>query len=128
MITCAESVHARDTGVADQRRVRAILVARRTREVSFDADLFADPAWDILLELYLARLGQFDLSVTSLCMGSAVPQTTALRWINEMEKRGLLLRRRDPTDGRRIFVSLSKEATQQMAKLLCGAPSRESLI
>src|SRR5437762_3206264 len=52
-------------------QVRAILRARRSRDRFFDASLFADPAWDMLLELYLAELlGERRLSVGSLCQSA----------------------------------------------------------
>ena len=41
-----------------EKAVRAIIKQRRNRDRFFDAQLFADPAWDILLELYAAELGQ----------------------------------------------------------------------
>src|SRR4051812_23053389 len=47
-------------------RVRTILRARRLRDRFFEAQLFADPAWDILLELYAAELGRYRTSVSSL--------------------------------------------------------------
>ncbi len=87
--------------------VRAILGMRRARDQFFDGELFADPAWDMLLELYAAELGQQRISVGSLCAGAAVPPTTALRWISTLESKGLIERRADPLDGRRFHLSLS---------------------
>ena len=118
----------RSDHITQQKRIRSILAARRARAQKFDRDLFADPAWDMLLELYYAHLGQFDLSVSSLCSGSGVPATTALRWINTMESRGLLQRRPDPTDKRRIFVAISQDAADGMCEVLNQTVSRESLI
>jgi DNA-binding MarR family transcriptional regulator len=89
--------------------VRAMLRARRLREHIVAADLFADPAWDIMLDLMAARLEQTRVSVSSLCIAAAVPPTTALRWIRQLTERGLLQRQADPSDGRRIFIALSDE-------------------
>lgn len=111
--------------IHEQKHVRAILQARRKRAQAFDADLFADPAWDMLLELYLAHLGQFDLSVGSLCAASRVPATTALRWITAMERRGLFQRRPDRSDKRRFLISLSPFAADRMRELLWGTPPSE---
>ena len=97
-----------------ERQIQGILQARRRRTHFFSADLFADPAWDMLLELYAADLGQRRMSVSSLCLGSGVPATTALRWINTLEKNGLLIRAADPLDGRRVFVRLSEIALTSM--------------
>lgn len=98
-----------------EQQLRLILKARRRRGRFFSPDLFADPAWDILLELYAAKLGQRKVSVSSLCVGAAVPATTALRWIGTLEKNGLLVRTADRCDARRFFVSLSERAASSMA-------------
>lgn len=119
---------AATSGVAGASRVRAILKARRARDRFFDAALFADPAWDILLELYEAELSQFRMSVTGLCAGAAVPPTTALRWIRSLEQRGLIQRRADPHDGRRVFVSLSPDALQRMEHLMNRVPAGEPML
>jgi len=66
---------------AVHKQVRAVIRARRARAQFFEATLFADPAWDMLLELFASELGTERMSVTALCAGAAVPPTTALRWI-----------------------------------------------
>lgn len=91
--------------------VRAVICARRLREKYFPADLFADPAWDMLLDLFHAELTQLRVSVSSLCIAAAVPATTALRWLKSMTDQGLIIRRPDPYDGRRVFVELSPKAS-----------------
>lgn len=79
---------------------------RRTKIFQTD-DLFGEPAWDILLDLFIAAKERRSVSVTSACIGSAVPSTTALRWITILEKQGLLIREADPGDARRVYVKLS---------------------
>ena len=113
---------------ATVNRVRAILKSRRLREQHFDAGLFADPAWDMLLELYMAELGQYRISVSSLCASAAVPATTALRWMKTLEEKGLVMRHPDPSDGRRIFVALSDEAEQKMERVFGALPASERMI
>lgn len=108
------SVHAASGNDADSPvsgpQVRALLRARRLRERVFAGDLFADPAWDMLLDLIAARLERTQVSVSSLCIAASVPPTTALRWIRHLTERGLLQREADPEDGRRVFVALSGRA------------------
>jgi DNA-binding MarR family transcriptional regulator len=113
---------------ASAERVDAILKARRSRSRYFDAELFADPAWDILLELYATELRGCRISVSSLCIGAGVPATTALRWIRLLEGRGLVVRTDDPTDGRRVFVALSDEASNNMDSLFRANPEAEPLL
>lgn len=98
-----------------ERDVRKIIRARRAREQFFDASLFADPAWDMLLDLFASDIGNQRVPVGSLCAAATVPATTALRWIRNLERSGLVRRHQDPLDGRRCFVSLTFEASLAMA-------------
>ncbi len=82
----------------------------------FDQDLFADPAWDMLLDLTAARAEHLRVSVTSLCIASGVPTTTALRWIKLLEQAGLVKRIEDDTDRRRAFVTLTERGADAMAR------------
>lgn len=96
--------------------VRQVIRARRLRGRFFDETLFADPAWDMLLDLFQAELAQHRVPVSSLCIAAAVPATTALRWIKSMTDCGLFLRRPDPHDGRRVFIELSADASRAMRR------------
>jgi DNA-binding MarR family transcriptional regulator len=91
--------------------VRAVIRARRLRSRFFADDLFADPAWDMLLDLLQAEIAQLRVPVSSLCIAAAVPATTALRWLKTMTDKGLFVRRADPHDGRRVFVELAPDAS-----------------
>ncbi len=96
------------------QRVRAHIRSRRAREKFFEAGLFADPAWDILLDLSASRLEQRPVSVSSLCIAASVPTTTALRTVKQMVDRGLLVRRGDPSDARRTFIDLAPQTAAAM--------------
>lgn len=97
-------------------RVRDLLRARRMRADFLAGGLFADPAWDMLLDLLAARLEQERVSVSSLCIASAVPPTTALRWIRTLTDDGLVVRQADPHDGRRIFIALADGAAEALTR------------
>ncbi len=94
--------------------VRQVIRARRLRDRYFDPELFADPAWDMLLDLLQAELTHVRVPVSSLCIAAAVPATTALRWLKAMVAKGLFLRRADPHDGRRVFVELAPHSSEAM--------------
>lgn len=112
----AERMRAVRPALPDPRLVRRIIRQRQLRARFFDGDLFADPAWDILLDLTAARAEHLRVSVTSLCIASGVPPTTALRWIAQMTEAGLLERIEDETDRRRAFVALTDKAADAMAR------------
>ncbi|MDQ3144478.1 MAG: MarR family winged helix-turn-helix transcriptional regulator [Pseudomonadota bacterium] len=96
--------------------VRNVIRARRLRARYFDELLFADPAWDMLLDLLQAEIAQHRVPVSSLCIAAAVPATTALRWIKTMTDNGLFVRRADPHDGRRVFIELAPDTSAGMRR------------
>lgn len=100
----------------DPRLIRQIIRQRRLRDRYFEPELFADPGWDILLELAVARAEKRRISVTSLCSAAAVPPTTALRWIAMMTEMGLLVRSKDDIDQRRAFITLADDAAYALAR------------
>ncbi len=95
---------------------------RRRRAKIFHADvLFGEPAWDILLDLFIAAKERRRVSVTSACIGSAVPSTTALRWITILEKQDFLVREADPGDARRVYVKLSARGYAAMLEYFASS-------
>ena len=95
---------------------------RRRRNKIFQSDeLFGEAAWDILLDLFIAAKERRRVSVTSACIGSAVPSTTALRWISILERQGLLAREADPGDARRVYVTLSPRGYEAMLEYFSSA-------
>jgi hypothetical protein len=115
--TLARLAHAADTDgdtPISAGLVRKLIKLRRDRDRHLPPELFGDPAWDMLLDLTAARLDQIDVPVSSLCLAAAVPTTTALRWVRSLSEAGLFVRRTDPTDARRAFITLSDEAHQAM--------------
>ncbi|WP_416907370.1 MAG: MarR family transcriptional regulator [Polymorphobacter sp.] len=98
--------------------LRREIKARRLRERMLPEGLFADPAWDILLDLTLARLEGRQTPVSSLCIAASVPTTTALRWIKTLLERGLIERRPDPDDRRRHYIHISETPFETMMTLM----------
>lgn len=99
-------------------RVRTILGARRERDRLFGSSYFADPAWDILLDLFEARLTGSSRSIKSSCHAARVPLSTALRHIDRLIDSGLVERANDPGDGRRTLLSLTPTSQKLMMRLL----------
>jgi DNA-binding transcriptional ArsR family regulator len=87
---------------------------RRRRKNFLPPDLFAEPAWDMLLDLFAARLQNRRISVTSACYASDVPSTTALRWLGVLQDAGLVERVENSLDSRSTFVKLSDLGRQMM--------------
>jgi DNA-binding MarR family transcriptional regulator len=115
---------ATDVPEVSPKLVASVIRARRQRTRYFSEDLFSDPAWDMLLDLFRAEILQQRVSVSSLCIAAAVPATTALRWLKLMVQGGLLIRRPDPVDLRRVYVELSPQTSAALrryfAELVAG--------
>lgn len=94
------------------------LKARRLREEMFGPEMFADPAWDILLDLYTAEAKGQNVQTSSLAIAARVPHSTAIRWAKIMTRSGFLVREKDPSDARRIHVRLSPWARGLMENYL----------
>ena len=93
-------------------------MARRQRSQQLDADLFAEPAWDLLLELYVATREKVDLPVSVASLAAGVPVSVGQRWIKELETRGLVARRCAWDDPQREYLGLTPRATRKMDTLL----------
>ena len=106
------------------RLALAIYRDRAARARELPAELLGEPAWDILLDLFINRRRGQRISVTSACTASQVPPTTALRWIAMLVELGLVFREEDQTDKRRAFVSLSGQGEHTVTRLLHGTMNR----
>ncbi|GAO37853.1 hypothetical protein SCH01S_01_00160 [Sphingomonas changbaiensis NBRC 104936] len=103
-----------------------MLVARARREYRLAGDrckifgqgLFADPAWNILLDLVISQADRRDISVTAACIGSRAPAATASRYIAMLLAAGLIEQVADVRDGRRKFLHLTPRAWDGMMRLL----------
>jgi DNA-binding MarR family transcriptional regulator len=89
---------------------------RRKRKDYFGDRLFDDPAWDMILDLAIAKARFRRVSVTSLCIASGVPSTTALRWVSVLVECGLFRRENDDSDRRRAFISLTDAGSLKVAR------------
>lgn len=94
---------------------RRVYQSRRKREMIFNGyQIFGEPAWDILLDIFISSNSDKRESVSSVCIASGVPPTTALRWLNELERHGMIEREPDEKDRRRSFISLSQKGCDLM--------------
>lgn len=115
-------VKTRDASVSeiprDRLRMEAqrIYNARRMRDKFVPSDILGEPAWDIMLSLYLEKCSNHKVSSVSN-FASCAP-TTALRYIAALEGEGLIERTRHPTDRRITLVALSAQGKAAMENFL----------
>ena len=98
--------------------IRLLILTRSLRHKHFGSDLDQDPSWTMLLELAWADLQGREISITSLCIGSGSPDTTALRYIKILEDDGFIARTPDKHDRRRSFVYLTPSGRKALAEML----------
>jgi DNA-binding MarR family transcriptional regulator len=88
--------------------------SRGLRPTTLASSMFGEPTWDLLLDLYIRDKVGARSSVTSACIGSRVPHTTALRHIAALSKTGWIVRIPDEGDKRRFWLALSPMALKKL--------------
>lgn len=91
---------------------------RRSKKSILSSPIFVEPAWDMMLDLFVAQNMERDIGLTSVAMASGVPLTTALRYLKVMEAQKLVKRYPDEKDRRVWNVRLTDKAVGQMRNIL----------
>jgi hypothetical protein len=94
---------------------------RRDARMGGTAELFGEPSWDMLLDLFIAQGRARPVSVSSACIASSTAQSTALRYVGLLEKMGIIRRTKDPQDGRRQYLELTEFGFSNMEAYLSEA-------
>lgn len=102
----------------------ALLVKRQILTRHATHRLFFDPAWDMLVDLYIARARHLQISSTSLAYGANVPLSTATRLVHEMERYKLVTKVLDVQDRRRTFLQISDAGAALINMILDGVEER----
>ena len=119
--TLDSSEAVRSLGFSDEKLATiaaSIYRSRQRRGGYFDTALFGEPAWDMLLDLFIAKVRGARVSTTSLCLAASVPQATGLRWVGELVKAGLARRYRAPDDARLKLVEITPQGYRLMRRYL----------
>lgn len=104
---------------------RKLYASRRERErKDILPGLFSDPAWDILLDIFIAHAQDKYISITDAGLAGQVPATTALRWVWALESAKLIERKPDSNDKRRSFVLLTDAGLKYMRQVLTAICDR----
>jgi hypothetical protein len=109
-----DGTHLLISSNASPRAVKSLIGARQKRAHYLPETLFAEPAWDMLLDLLRAELSEQPITISSLCIAAGVPPTTALRWIQRMVEMGVLVRHSDTCDRRRAFIELAPKTSKAL--------------
>lgn len=111
-----------ESALTEEKRLgelaQAIYGARRQRLKWFSKDLFAEPAWDMLLDLFVNTVRKRRTTVTSLCLAAAVPPASSLRWIGILVSEGLVECRPADLDHRATEVRLTRAGFEAVQNCL----------
>jgi hypothetical protein len=116
------------TEVAVKKAIDLIEITKRRSRFNAFANLFADPAWFILLDLFVRQHSGLQTSVSSACHASFSPLTTALRHIAILTERNVIQRQYDPVDQRRVFLELTDESFIEIERILLADSYRDIVI
>lgn len=121
-------------GLPRRQPVRDVSPDLRTLQLLADVDEFRcqaladvfepDATWSMLSELLRAQLLRRQISVTSLCLASRSPVTTALRRIERLQAAGLVSFNLDPKDRRRKYIELTAAGSARVTEVIRGVARR----
>jgi DNA-binding MarR family transcriptional regulator len=97
--------------------ILSVLLVRRARSAILGEQLFSDPAWDILLELYAARLGDREVSLEDVARSIDTPESTTKRWVKALEERGLVSSKRGSAEDDGVRISLTEQGADKIGDL-----------
>lgn len=111
---------------ADQAEERArarawadrLYAERRRRDALFPDGLFGEPAWDLLLALFLAQEKGKAMILCKAYKAAGVSDTTGRRLLDRMEEDGLITRRRAPRSRKMRIVELTDLAVERLVAYL----------
>jgi DNA-binding MarR family transcriptional regulator len=92
----------------------SIYVRRRARKRHLLDFMFGEPAWDMMLALYVTADSEPSQTVTNVIRLGDAPPTTCLRYIAALEASGLIVRRPCTVDLRIVYLELSKKGRRAM--------------
>lgn len=97
---------------------RQLLAGHKQRDLYFDPMLFSNPAWDILLNLYVADAEGKPVGVLDACAVSPVPQGVALRWLGYLKQEEMVIETQDPAHPRQTVLRLSDQTRLTISSYL----------
>lgn len=109
----------RDIG---EEQVLALVEARRHRTEIFGASLFFDPAWDILLQVFAAELGERRIGLDDLA--PIAPKSVLARWVAALEDKKLVQCDGSCLRPSEFWIRLSPDCSSKMYSFLSFARHR----
>ncbi|CAN5363635.1 hypothetical protein BH09PSE3_BH09PSE3_14330 [soil metagenome] len=96
-----------DGQIDHAKMAERIYRSRRDRERIFNEKIFADPAWDLLLDLFVRSARNEQVSISSACHAASVPEATALRYLKVLTEKKYVERISHPNDKRSTTLKMT---------------------
>lgn len=106
---------------AANARMAAIRRTER-RELLGHSSLLANPAWDMLIDLFVHAHVSKPVFTSALCVGSGLPMSSALRIVRKLRDSNMVFREPDASDGRRYFIRLTPQTMEALNRYFCKGP------
>src|SRR3546814_13230382 len=84
-----------DVGSAERRRTARRRLLRR--HIVGSRNYLGEPAWDMLIDIFIQHCAERKIATGDLCVSSALPLSTALRLVQRMCDDGLIRQIADTT-------------------------------
>lgn len=107
-------------------RARRTFSGRQRRSQNFSSAMFGEPAWDMLLALYVTEQSGPRYKIVNLLAQSGASATTGLRWLDYLEKERLVTRKPNPTDRRTSFIELTEKARNGLDAYFSGTVATDT--
>jgi DNA-binding transcriptional ArsR family regulator len=93
---------------------------RRLRQQYLPQGLSEDRIWTMLLDLFVSHHRGQKVSTKAACIATEAPERTAMRWLEQIEREGLIERSGCRDDKRVRYVSLTRKGLEAMQAILSG--------
>lgn len=100
-------------------RARQQITHRKRRSQQFPRGIFGEPAWDMLLVLYVSD-GFAPETIRDLREQAGLTHSTALRWLDYLESQDLIARKSHLTDKRSAYIELTERAREKLDQYFSG--------
>jgi DNA-binding MarR family transcriptional regulator len=100
-------------------RARQQIVHRKRRAQNFPKGIFGEPAWDMLLVLYVSDSFGPE-TIRDLRDQAGLTHSTALRWLDYLESQQLIVKKSHLTDKRSAYYELTERAREKLDQYFAG--------
>lgn len=106
------------TGISLYTMAERLYSQRRQRDRYFPPSLFGEPAWDLLLALFIAHEEGRELSVAEACKAAGVGSRAGRTWLAKLEDAGLIALGQGKGDRRQGSVGLTQDGLERLSEYL----------